>query len=288
MKVKLLFRAAIIALSFFFNFNASAQITYHQDPDCLGYEGIPMDEAGTDATGRKYYSFGGGVFTLEWRTTRWEVNGPVGLVASHTSTSMIPPLTGWTPSFCTGSNVNLTSAVPLPVELTKFTAQANSKTVLLQWETASETNNKGFDIELSVNAKNWKSIGWKAGNGTTQSTSRYAFEHDAAANGTHYYRLRQVDLDGSAKYTKVVSVTSGDATKNIKAYPTTFQDALTVETTTDELGLVQVFNATGQVVFSKNSNSSIEVLQLGHLASGVYFLNINSNGQPINQKIMRL
>lgn len=96
----------------------------------------------------------------------------------------------------------------MPVELSLFTAIPQSNDVLLNWITASETNNLGFDIERrSVNNNTgWQKIGFVAGKGTTTERSSYSFTDVNPVEGKSFYRLRQTDFDGSVKIFNAVEV----------------------------------------------------------------------------------
>ena len=100
---------------------------------------------------------------------------------------------------------NLEVSLPLPVELTSFEVLVKGENVLLTWETASELNNAGFEVEKSKDGVVWNKIGFVAGNGTTLITQQYAFEDLSAAPGLWYYRLKQVDFDGQFEYSEVRS-----------------------------------------------------------------------------------
>jgi hypothetical protein len=94
----------------------------------------------------------------------------------------------------------------LPVELTTFTARLDGRDALLSWQTASETNNAGFDVQ-SLDAGAWQTLGFVPGAGTTSETQNYAFRVDALAPGTHRFRLRQIDFDGAFAFSPVVELT---------------------------------------------------------------------------------
>jgi hypothetical protein len=94
----------------------------------------------------------------------------------------------------------------VPVELISFTAAYNLNKVELNWSTASELNNFGFEIERSTNNNDWILIGFKEGKGTTTETNYYSFTDRNLTAGKYYYRLRQVDFDGSFEYSPTVEV----------------------------------------------------------------------------------
>ncbi|MBL7780010.1 MAG: T9SS type A sorting domain-containing protein [Saprospiraceae bacterium] len=94
----------------------------------------------------------------------------------------------------------------LPVELLTFRAHAEEKQVLLDWRTASETDNLGWDIERSADGRQWQSIGFRAGKGTTSVAQAYTFTDEQPSPGQNYYRLRQSDHNGQYEYSPVVQV----------------------------------------------------------------------------------
>jgi hypothetical protein len=101
-------------------------------------------------------------------------------------------------------------AIQLPVELTAFSASVINKAVELNWETATEVNNYGFEIERSQmsNVKNemWEKIGFVVGHGNSNSTKKYLFVDNSIFPGSYKYRLKQIDTHGSFEYSKIIEV----------------------------------------------------------------------------------
>jgi len=93
-----------------------------------------------------------------------------------------------------------------PVELLQFTAKATENTVLLEWETATESNNRGFVVERSSDGEQFQEIGFVPGAGNSQSALVYHFEDFHGTDAVWYYRLRQQDFDGSEHLSPVVAV----------------------------------------------------------------------------------
>ena len=131
---------------------------------------------------------------------------------------------GWTVDVAT------CDARPVPVELAGFRAVAAGDRVRLAWDTQSETSNAGFDVEARFGADGaWESLGFVEGADTSSEPQRYAFETDALAPGTYAFRLRQVDLDGTATIAAEVEASVGvGAATWLAAYPNPFADAATV------------------------------------------------------------
>jgi hypothetical protein len=103
--------------------------------------------------------------------------------------------------------------IPLPVQLIFFKAQLDGNSVVLHWQTASEINNSHFEIERSIDLQNFENIGEVAGNGTTSEVNDYTFKDLRPHSGLSYYRLRQVDFDGSYAYSTLAAVQMGGAAK---------------------------------------------------------------------------
>ncbi len=116
-------------------------------------------------------------------------------------------------------------SLALPVELVDFKAAVSQGKVALQWQTASELNNLGYQVQRSPDARNWKDLGFVAGAGTTQEEQRYAFTDDGPLPGINYYRLRQTDFDGSSEYSPILVANLGFASKALTFFPTLHRKA---------------------------------------------------------------
>ena len=97
--------------------------------------------------------------------------------------------------------------IPLPVELSSFTAELFTSKVELIWTTKSEVNNYGFAVERKINNKDWIKLGFVEGNGNTNAPKSYSFIDNKLSGGSNfYYRLKQIDTDGSFKYSEIILV----------------------------------------------------------------------------------
>jgi len=97
---------------------------------------------------------------------------------------------------------------PIPVELQCFTAAVFASNVKLEWSTATETNNQGFEILRSAqnDIKSWENIGFVSGFGTTTEVHHYSFADESLQPGNYQYRLKQIDFDGSFEYSNIIEV----------------------------------------------------------------------------------
>ncbi len=171
---------------------------------------------------------------------------------------------GGTPAANFGWELNAPASVP--VELMTFTARQSQQKTLLQWETASEINNKGFQIERQEGANApWNVIGFVP---SKNKGAKYEFI-DNAPLSINYYRLRQMDYDGKYALSKVVSV-SFKAEKTLKVYPSIIANGfLTVETT--ETSDFAIFNTLGQQVMR---GKSVQNINVSTLPQGTYVLKV--------------
>ncbi|MFZ1518316.1 MAG: T9SS type A sorting domain-containing protein [Ignavibacteriaceae bacterium] len=94
----------------------------------------------------------------------------------------------------------------IPVELVSFLASVSGKKVNLTWQTATELNNSGFEIQRKTENSNWLKIGFVNGFGTSTEKNYYSFSDNLTSNETAYYRLKQIDFNGSFSYSKVIKV----------------------------------------------------------------------------------
>ena len=184
--------------------------------------------------------------------------------------------------------------LPFAVELASFTALYANHAVTLNWVTASEENNDRFEVERSINGKNFLMIGTVKGNGTTNQLMRYTFTDKQFATGTFYYRLKQVDFDGKYTYSKIVTVSANKSLKaSVQAYPNPFSTELNISLAMEAQGQIQVqlLDVHGAVVYLNNLTLDQGLhnlkLPLTSLKQGVYFLRLNGGGLNHTMKILK-
>ena len=179
----------------------------------------------------------------------------------------------------------------LPVELTSFSAAQSGSTIQLKWNTATEVNNRGFEIEKQVKKNNeygdWFSIGFKEGKGTSSQPVSYSYGDnniDYSASSVRY-RLKQIDYEGTSEYSNIVEVNNISPTNYAltQNYPNPFNPTTTIKYSIpqDNFVSLKVFNVIGKEVatlvnkemktgtFTVNWNA-------GNLPSGVYFYKLSS------------
>ena len=166
-------------------------------------------------------------------------------------------------------NVYFYNEPVLAVELTHFKAKTVDKTTVLNWETASESKNKGFSIERSNDGTAYTTIGDVKGNGTTNTMHTYTFTDATPSVGINYYRLRQVDFDGTETLSKAVSVVQGKSILVLKN--TLVHDVLDVTVGEAAKTPLSIFNVSGQLVYTTTLQGN-QVLDLSALTSGLYII----------------
>lgn len=183
----------------------------------------------------------------------------------------------------------VTCAIPLPVGLSGFTATRQSSTALLAWATASETNNKGFDIERSADGIVWSPIGFvnsKAAYGNSNQKLLYSYIDKAPLTGTNYYRLQQTDIDGKHAYSMVRQLFF-DNGNIINIHPNPAKDYVTIDGLAGDES-IRIYDATGRVVKEiKSAPLSVTIL-LNTLNEGLYQVSIiNVHGTIVSRKIVK-
>jgi hypothetical protein len=193
----------------------------------------------------------------------------------------------------------------IPVELTSFTASIlqRKKVVQLNWTTATETNNSGFEIQKQVSSKqsavsNWKQIGFVPGFGTTTEPKSYSFIDENVTSGTYKYRLKQIDFDGTINYSKEVEVAINITPEDYaleQNYPNPFNPTTTIKFALPEAANVTliIYNTLGQKV-SELVDSKLEAGNYSYqwnaknAATGIYIYELRAQNFVSIKKMMRL
>lgn len=196
-------------------------------------------------------------------------------------------------SFCldlvevTGANV--------PVELTAFAARQLDGTVMLDWATATETNNSGFSVERSVDNVSFTKIAFVNGNGTTTERKVYSYTDNTVNSGKYYYRLKQVDFDGSFSYSNAIEVSVGVPSEFSLSqnYPNPFNPSTTIKfalPTTSNVKIT-IYNTIGKEVATlvngtMEAGTHSAVWNASNNASGMYFFKIEAGNFTATKKMM--
>lgn len=179
--------------------------------------------------------------------------------------------TGHTNDKCGGSTC-IGETITLPVTLIDFTSEIIGNSVSLNWSTASETNNMGFEVLHSTNGIDWKKIGWVEGTGNSTNVVHYSFQHDSIVSDINYYKLKQIDFDGQFEYTQTTYTKAGetDMTPKVRMFPNPFTNNIEI---TGSFSDITLYDATGAEVSIKISNNNINTSEL---RPGVYFAEVTT------------
>jgi hypothetical protein len=186
----------------------------------------------------------------------------------------------------TNSRTNTDVSRPLSVQLVKFQAHATGSAVRLAWQTASEENNAHFVVERSADGKHFEPLTQVAGRGTSAQAASYSYVDQTASQTlatTLYYRLRQVDFDGTATLS-AVQVVQRHAPKlgDLHCYPNPMHGQLAVDLTSWPVTpcVVQLFDLAGRSQYKQTlAGGEVQQLTLPSLAAGTYVLRVQSTGR---------
>jgi len=175
----------------------------------------------------------------------------------------------------------------VPVELVSFNAEVNKAGVTLNWETATETNNKGFEVERKISGS-WAKIGFVEGKGTTTELTKYSFT-DKPNTSSVTYRLKQVDLNGKYTYSKEINVSAGLIPSEFNLsqnYPNPFNPSTMIKFTLpfDSKVKISVYSINGELVkvladgeyAAGEHEAQFNTNSVNGLASGIYLYTINA------------
>ncbi len=180
------------------------------------------------------------------------------------------------------SNINCA----LPLTLLSFTGQSLNEGNLLQWKTYQEFNVAGFQIQRSADKTSWKNIGYLEAKGLGFDTEEYSFLDPLPDQVTYYYRLLQLDQDGKFHYSHLVSITNLNHSNQLKlsVYPNPSNMGsvyINWSQPDEQVSMVQLLDATGQVVKKLDFIQPGMELDISMLPAGVYLVCVTTNGERL-------
>lgn len=184
---------------------------------------------------------------------------------------------------------------PLPVELVWFEAVKKAGEVALSWETASEKNNAGFEVQVSADGKQFEALDFVASqNGNAGYSQRYAYSRKTESReGLVYYRLKQIDLNGAVAFYPAKVVDLGRFKPTVAVFPNPFQDAIKVslETTRPETAEILVTDMSGKAIYTARHDLSDGLnrleIALGNQPAGVYLLKATTGTQTYTSRLVK-
>jgi hypothetical protein len=199
---------------------------------------------------------------------------------------------------CEDAVITGEGSIALPVELISFTAEVvKKKYVLLKWETATEANNYGFEVERSADKINWIKIAFINGHGNSNSPTQYLYTDYNISSSKNYYRLKQIDADGAFTYSKEIELSIDRLGNDFvleQNFPNPFNPTTTIGFEIKERGNVRLFilNTLGEeinILLNEEKEAGHHSIDFNgiELPSGVYFYQIQV-GNFIDTKNMLL
>jgi Secretion system C-terminal sorting domain len=229
-----------------------------------------------------------------WSGTQWDIYSSIncsGTIIWHSNvntTDRPPDLSfgSWVQDnaavMISLTGTGTTSGSPLAVKLLSFTGNAAAGKNILQWATATETNNHHFDIERSTNAIDFEKLGTVAGAGNSYTIKNYGFTDESPLTGTNYYRLNQTGINGKFEYSAIIALkNTGNGTLSI--YPNPAGGQLFINGLKNKPNNYKITNTLGQVMQQGNAapNKPINVQTLN---TGTYYILTGGNAVKFMKK----
>ncbi len=268
---------------FYVNFSNTLQ---NGAPDgvALGYQGSLIQFLSYEGTFTATNGIANGIGSTDIGVSESNItatNSSLGLTGTGVKYSDFT----WTTYIGSATKGNQNTTQALPVELSSFTANATAKSVTLNWVTATEVNNNGFEIQRQSSDKAWENVAFVAGNGNSNSTKNYSYTDNNLTAGKYSYRLKQIDNDGKYEYSKVVEVEVNSPLQYALAqnYPNPFNPSTAINFTLPEARFVtlKIYNVLGQEVKTvvnefKEAGAYKINFDASNLNSGVYFYKLQA------------
>ncbi len=200
-------------------------------------------------------------------------------------------------SAITGDCSSIANGAPLPVEMTRFTAEPHEKYIVLDWTTANELHNSGFEVQRGTDGRSFSKIGWLEGSGTTAIGKEYAFTDDEVQPNTlYYYRLRQLDHNGTENFTPVRSAMVKDNSRltveQLFPNPVKSRGAANFHANAPQEGEldIQLFDARGSLVQqlsqSVAAGANTFSLPMSEVVAGIYFIKMQLGKDVTYQRLV--
>ena len=184
-----------------------------------------------------------------------------------------------------GNNYSATFTITnaMPVDFASILVKTTRTGNELAFSTATETNNSHFDIERSTNSRQWESLGRISGAGTTQERQSYIFNDKLPVAGTNYYRVKQVDYDGTFSYSDIVSAQWTEKPQ-LSIYPNPASKFLFIQGISENENTIQVevFSINGQLLMSEDWNQ--QAIHIAFLPKGSYTIRLRSRQEILKQE----
>jgi photosystem II stability/assembly factor-like uncharacterized protein len=194
-----------------------------------------------------------------------------------------------------GGNIIKWAGAALPVELNSFNASVEGKNVNLNWSTATEINNRGFEVQRKGSAGEFVSVGFVKGHGTTQEKHEYTFTDKNLESGSYFYRLKQIDMNGVFEFSKIVEVEIRVPNKFelSQNYPNPFNPTtkISYEIAKETVVSLKVYDIIGNEIATlvndtKPAGAYEVIFDASNLSNGVYLYKIQAGNFTATKKLI--
>lgn len=248
------------------NFNGTVTLSYGPD-DGVNQPADASFTVGKNSNNAGWQNIGNGGVNVTTAATA--ASGAAGTITSQSFTAFS--------DFALASTSASQDANPLPVVLVNFGAVRHAgQAVQVRWTTASELRSAYFEVQRSIDGTTYATVEKQAAHGTTAQSHIYTSLDQAAPAGRLYYRLRQVDTDGTESFSPVVTLAATTTATTLTFYPNPAHDELTLLAASEP---VQVLDLTGRVLQATTLPASGK-LNIAALPPGTYLLRVALSGQP--------
>ncbi|MEQ9251125.1 MAG: T9SS type A sorting domain-containing protein [Cytophagales bacterium] len=183
--------------------------------------------------------------------------------------------------------IGASAGAPLPLELIAFNAELIKDEVLINWKTINEKNTSHFNVEKSSSSFDWITIQSVDAAGYSNEAMNYSIIDNDLHEGVNYYRLKQIDMNGSFEYSRVISVFY-DLAANLKItlYPNPFNDFIHVDFDKRPIGNLEISDVNGQTLYKAELDKENQI-NLKPSSPGLYFIKIKTKNTTIVRRIVK-
>ena len=169
--------------------------------------------------------------------------------------------------------------IPMPVEINEFMVNNyKNEAAELTWQTLSEIQSMGFEIQRSDNGKDFEAIAWQDSKNENGATYQF-FDRSIQTNKTYYYRLKQIDFNGNFMFSEIKSCKLFENMNHIVIYPNPTKDKLYIQS--EKNIQVKVINIIGNVLYKTEQINNQHIIDLSLLSTGIYFIQIENKSWKI-------
>jgi hypothetical protein len=184
------------------------------------------------------------------------------------------------------NNIALDNVSTLPVQLTYFKGSVENNNALLKWQAAQEINSNYFEIEQSNDGKQFIQVGKIIGKGNSLTPTDYTFT-TSLLTGTYFYKLKEVDNDGSYIYSNIIPLNTLYNAQDIRVYPNPSTGIVNISNTSLTIRQINIYSISGTLLQSIKGGNSIIIGDLTEQSNGIYYCDIIFNsGNTIYKTII--